>query len=255
MKQKSDFVMENDQKLQAFLAWLQQKSLTVNLSCKQAAIRAFYLTLSVNNMFDIFGNSIINTKIQFAWLPNLDKNLVIDNELYLDSDSELYIDYNLSIALNSTITYSDGKYDYTHQEIISEIDECLIFRIPLKLPYNYEFLRSLQHIKNQLPSNEEENSELFDNWWIDNGMAWGEQLRNILIQYRNIGHDWEFNEEQTEKIKTYFNTIDLILDCMNSGCYVSREVREYIEETLLLPIEEIEKRPFKHQELNLNKTI
>jgi predicted NACHT family NTPase len=245
MKQKADFIMKNDQKLQAFLTWLQQKSLTVNLSYKQAAIRAFYLTLSVNNMFDIFGNSIINTKIQFAWLPNLDKNLVIDNELYLDS--ELYIDYNLSIALNSTITYSDGKYEYTHQDIISEIDEYLIFRIPLKLRYNYEFLRSLQHIKNQLPSNEEENPELFDNWWIDNSMEWGEQLRNILIQYRNIGHDWEFNEEQTEKIKTYFNAINLILECMNSNCYVSYEVRSYIEDTLLLPIEEIEKHPFKYQ--------
>ena len=112
MKQKSDFVMENDQKLQAFLAWLQQKSLTVNLSCKQAAIRAFYLTLSVNNMFDIFGNSIINTKIQFAWLPNLDKNLVIDNELYLDSDSELYIDYNLSIAREHP-RYAISNYAYS----------------------------------------------------------------------------------------------------------------------------------------------
>jgi predicted NACHT family NTPase len=31
-------------------------------------------------------------------------------------------------------------------------------------------------------------------------------------------------------------------DCLNSDCYVSREVRQEIEETLLLPIAEIEKR-------------
>jgi hypothetical protein len=37
------------------------------------------------------------------------------------------------------------------------------------------------------------------------------------------------------------------MDCLNSDCYVSREVRQEIEETLLLPIAEIKK--FKQQVL------
>ncbi|WP_442946756.1 NACHT C-terminal helical domain 2-containing protein [Nostoc sp. NZL] len=37
---------------------------------------------------------------------------------------------------------------------------------------------------------------------------------------------------------TYPN-IALQVDCLNSDCYVSREVRQQIEDTLLLPIAEI----------------
>ena len=35
--------------------------------------------------------------------------------------------------------------------------------------------------------------------------------------------------------------------CLHRECYVSREVRQEIEETLLLPIAEIEKRKSTHK--------
>jgi hypothetical protein len=34
----------------------------------------------------------------------------------------------------------------------------------------------------------------------------------------------------------------VVFEVLNSDCYVSRDVRQEIEETLLLPIEEIKKR-------------
>jgi hypothetical protein len=44
------------------------------------------------------------------------------------------------------------------------------------------------------------------------------------------------------KLIPNFDANQLLVDCLNSDCYVSREVRQEIEDTLLLPIAEIEKR-------------
>jgi predicted NACHT family NTPase len=63
-----------------------------------------------------------------------------------------------------------------------------------------------------------------------------------MIEYRNIGHDWQFSDEQKERLQQYYDANKLLVDCLNSDCYVSREVRLEIEETLLLPIAEIEQR-------------
>ncbi|OUL25453.1 hypothetical protein BV378_15405 [Nostoc sp. RF31YmG] len=56
-----------------------------------------------------------------------------------------------------------------------------------------------------------------------------------MIKHRNIGHDWQFSEEQKELLQQYYDANQLLVDCLNSECYVSREVRQQIEKTLLLP--------------------
>ena len=94
------------------------------------------------------------------------------------------------------------------------------------------------------------NDELFElyfeeEWWQLNGKTWIEELRMGMIKYRNIGHDWQFNDQQKELLWQYYNANMLLVDCLNKDCYVSRQVREEIEDTMLLPIAEIEKRKSK----------
>jgi predicted NACHT family NTPase len=101
--------------------------------------------------------------------------------------------------------------------------------------------QALQELKEQLPDLDS-NEWRFRQWWEANGQVWAEQLRAILIDYRNIGHDWQFSDEQKNLLKQYYDANKLLVDCLNSDCYVSREVRSQIEETLLLPIAEIENR-------------
>jgi predicted NACHT family NTPase len=86
------------------------------------------------------------------------------------------------------------------------------------------------------------NQENFTQWWQTNRQAWTEQLRAVMIEHRNIGHDLQFSDEQKQLLQQYYDANKLLVDCLNSDCYVSREVRQEIEETLLLPIAEIEKR-------------
>jgi len=97
-----------------------------------------------------------------------------------------------------------------------------------------ELKYSLQQLKNQL-SNPKEDQKQFKQWWKVNGKAWTEQLRAVMIEYRNIGHDWQFNQQQQELLKQYYDANKLLVNCLNSDCYVSQEVRQEIEGTLLLP--------------------
>jgi predicted NACHT family NTPase len=102
------------------------------------------------------------------------------------------------------------------------------------LNLNPELQKKLQQIKELLPS--VDNWEDYKQWWKTNGQTWTEQLRTVMIQCRNIGHDWQFTNAQKDLLQQYYDANLLLVACLNSDCYVSREVREAIEETLLLPV-------------------
>jgi hypothetical protein len=96
-------------------------------------------------------------------------------------------------------------------------------------------------LKNELPpsGSSRENRK---QWWQENSQAWTDKLRTVMIEHCNIGHDWQFSEQHKQWLQLYYDANLLLMNCMNSGCVVSDEVREEIEETLLLPIADIEKR-------------
>jgi hypothetical protein len=94
--------------------------------------------------------------------------------------------------------------------------------------------RSLEIMNNKLSTRGE-----FIFWWESKGQKWIKSLRVITIQHRNIGHDWQFSMIQKESLKRYHDANKLLVDCLNSDCYISREVRTEIEDTLLLPISSI----------------
>ncbi|MDJ0636334.1 MAG: hypothetical protein QNJ34_24350 [Xenococcaceae cyanobacterium MO_188.B29] len=110
----------------------------------------------------------------------------------------------------------------------------------LALNFDFNLYKKLQQLINHLPNLK--NKEGFAQWWRANGEVWTADLRAIMIKYCNIGHDWQFSYEQTELLENYYFANQLLTQCLHRECYLSREVRQEIEETLLLPISEIEKR-------------
>ena len=52
----------------------------------------------------------------------------------------------------------------------------------------------------------------------------------------------QFTDEQKDLLEKYYVANKLLTQCLHQDCYVSPEVRQKIEETLLLPLAEIEKR-------------
>ena len=75
-------------------------------------------------------------------------------------------------------------------------------------------------------------------WWNPNSQAWVKKLQSLILQYRNIGHQWQFSKQQKEVLQQYYAANQLLMDCLNSGCEVTSTVRDKIEETLLLPMAE-----------------
>ena len=101
--------------------------------------------------------------------------------------------------------------------------------------------QSLQGLKNRLPD-PDGDFEVFSQWWETNGKEWSGELRQVCIEHRNICHDWQFTYEQADLLKQYYDANLLLVECMNRS-YVSKEVREEIESTLLLPIKALPAKP------------
>jgi predicted NACHT family NTPase len=210
MKQKIDALLSGDEEFLKFLTWVEQKSKSVEARYKPAAVRAFYLDLPL--------------AIERA----LDLNLAVDRALPLD----LAVDLNLPLALDQAVDLDLSLAIERALPLALDFDLSRTLALARNLYPKLE--RSLQQLKNQLPNPEDE--EAYKQWWLENGQAWTDQLRAVMIEHRNIGHDWQFTDAQKGLLKQYYDANKLLVDCLNSDCYVSREVRQKIEDTLLLPV-------------------
>jgi predicted NACHT family NTPase len=205
MKQRIDSIIADDLKSQQFLEWVQTKSTSVKAVDKPVAVRDFYLALALALALDFVPAHI--------FVRNRNYDLAFDSALACDLGVACYLarDFNHALAL------------------AFHIDRTL----DLKLK------RQLQEIYYRLPNHRDRDR--YQKWWEHYGDRWTEDLRQIMIKYRNIGHDWQFTDEQKAKLQEYYDANLLLANCLNSECYVSREVREEIEATMLLPMAEIEK--------------
>jgi hypothetical protein len=57
-------------------------------------------------------------------------------------------------------------------------------------------------------------------------------LRAVALKYRDIGHKWELNDEQYERMAQYLQASQLLVDCLQVAYVTDREA---IENGLLLP--------------------
>jgi hypothetical protein len=221
MKEQIDELIASDEKLQKFLKWVNQKAFSIQVSYKPAAVRAFYLALgrSINHDFALNLNHDIS--LDHVFDHDLAHNL--DHDLAYDIYSTSYVDRDLSL-----------DYDLAHARDLSH---------HLAHDLAPELKRILQQLQAQIDKlGKDWVTNVFDYWWQANGKAWTEQLRAVMLKYRNMGHDWQLSEQQKELLRQYYDANKLLVDCLNSGCEVTPAVRSQIEDTLLLPIAEIEKR-------------
>jgi predicted NACHT family NTPase len=214
IKKYIDSILSQDEKIQKFLVWVEQKSCSIKSRYKLASVRAYYLNLILNLNLD----HTLESSLDRAFARNRSRIREFSFRLDFYLMLTLQTDLDFTLALNRVIALSR----------LLTVD-------------HIELYNSLQHMKDILPD------VLFDNrgnsidWLKANDRDWINQLRKIAIEHRNIGHDWQFSEAQEKLLKQYYDANKLLVDCLNSDCYVSREVRESIESTLLLPISSIEK--------------
>ena len=229
MKQQIDGLVAQDDYLQAFLTWVKQKSFTATAPYKPVAVRAFYLALA-HTLVLVSGKVDLDRALALAG-DTLEITFTLDRTFALNSTFafDLTIDRTLILALTCALDVTRVRSAYLSLGHVFDSEQ--------EREMNLSPLReSLLPLKEQLPA-PDKDKEKFEQWWQANGQAWTEQLRAAMILHRNIGHDWQFSDRQKELLRQYCNANQLLLDCLNSDCYVTRAVREELEETLLLPRE------------------
>jgi predicted NACHT family NTPase len=245
MKQRLDQFVASDKKLQTLLKWVDEKARSIEAPYKFAAVRAYYLELEFARLTAVELASyqkFAAYKIGLYLSLNLDRNLKYgSDELLIDCDHTVALSRDLARTLALDLALESSP-SFTRTSAIDPRDGLnhdLFFSHAVAR--DCELRQKLQVLISQLP-NEESNSKKSEQWWKASSQAWMEQLREVMIEHRNIGHDWQFSNSQKKLLQQYYDANKLLVDCLNSDCYVSREVRQEIEDTLLLPMSEIKKR-------------
>jgi predicted NACHT family NTPase len=136
----------------------------------------------------------------------------------------------------------DTQFDFSLELPISEmfgIDERLPNIFGLSVTYEIELPDFFKEIVNELNiGNKRDDIDSLMRWYHDNYQEWKISLREY--QASNIVN--YIGDEQKILLQQYYDANKLLVDCLNSDCYVSRDVRQDIKETLFLPMAEIEKR-------------
>lgn len=226
MKQQVDTLVAKNKKFQHFLTWVNRKSLSIKLRYLPAAIRAFYLPFYSDYPEELSFN--------LAYSLGLDDPDIYD--LPFDDRFNLYNMLVFDKELHELLDFAFDVFSY-NENIYHDLDHILDNKFYEIEP---EWNCALKQLRDELPNyTQAKNQE----WWEKNGSLWADKLRDLLNNYRDIGYVWSFSYKQEETISSYYKANTLLVDCLNSDCCVSREVRQYIEETLLLPISIIELYP------------
>jgi len=237
MKREVDKLVADDEILQRFLIWINEKSMSVNATYKPVAIRFFYLSLSLDihyptGLFDEFG-----------WVPLVPPPMRnLDHKFDKIIDPDLALAFTLKLVHDIDQIYHTALPEFNDEKkaefAVSKHTDTLYYALVRE--FEPELKKAIEPLKEQLHYSLKENK--FMGLWQANGQAWTEKLRDILIQYQKFP-DFNFNETPKQLLQQYYDANKLLVDCLKSCCKLNDddEVKEEIEETLLLPIKEIKK--------------
>ncbi|MBE9126104.1 MULTISPECIES: NACHT C-terminal helical domain 2-containing protein [unclassified Coleofasciculus] len=257
MKRKIDDLML-DARLQEFLIWTDGRAnkiqKEIKFKQKLAAIRAFYLHVPCDDS---------HIDLYLAYSLKLDVNhypsLVLDISLsqlirlfYRLPDGYDLISFIMQFdATIQQYCGTDSKLKQLLQKLLIELQK----QLPIELDQVWQRRKSWLQKKlstSELPqqiekqkSDVDEEMERFRYWWKTEGSTWANRLREVMINYRNIGHIWQFSKKQQQALDDYHHANRLLVECLNIASNVTPKVRSHIEDTLLLPMAEIEKRKLR----------
>lgn len=131
-------------------------------------------------------------------------------------------------------------------EIVATQSSDIFLGFGLRFDFSRKLQEDLTYLLNKIPNHAYENGnqnrlDIF--WWDNNKPIFIRILRNIMIQNCDVGYDWQFSKRQMKLIYLYCKCNIFFVKLLNlNNSYSSVRLKEEIEELLLLPIAEIEKR-------------
>ncbi|BBD59409.1 NACHT domain family protein [Nostoc sp. HK-01] len=241
-KRHVDSILANDEKLQGFLYSIYKSSLSVDVPYKSAAIRAFYFTQTIPSL---------GISADFTLACDIDNSLDkdIDNYFnYLVEQIDKYFRIEIETDFSSLkVCLALFRNPVFMVNIVNNSDIGYNINILFDNAINYKLKQELQRLKNQLPRMSDINryEDIFTQWVQKIGKTWLQKFKGLIKYYYMTDKNWQFSKEQKERLNQYYGANMALVDCLKSNCYLNPEVRSHIEDTLLLPIAEIEKRQIR----------
>ncbi|WP_017715200.1 NACHT domain-containing protein [Kamptonema formosum] len=209
IKEQIDAFAARHEKLQQVLQWVSQKSRSVEGRYQPVAVRAFYLSI---------------VRVLGLVLASVNQN----------NKNHKFYNYAYCLARARTLAREKaaGVLD-----LAFDVDLDIVLARILALNLEPELSQTLQQIQDPIPD-PDKDKEGFKQWWETDGKAWIEQLRTVRIPDLNISHDEEFSKSLKKPLELYYDLNKYLVDCLKNSCDVPSEVRQQIENTLLLPLPE-----------------
>ena len=208
MKEHCDRLLARDQQLQNLLQWVNQKAESAQVCDRIQSVRAFYLTLgraiaqsAPLNLANVLARSLV-LDLDLCQNRNLNIDLAFDLARALETKDGEDLGLDLELDLSLALEYAQEADDPQLADALTELIEACP---------------------------EDADSEIK---WED----WAKNLRQQTINHRNIGQMWNLTPHQLEHLRQYCNANRLLVECLESDCYVRQPVRQAIEQSLLLPV-------------------
>lgn len=266
MKQTIDESIKEDQRIQQFLVWLHEKTASLCSPYQEAALRAFYCDVVEGIISDHYSY----TSERASVTVNRKISRILDNNLDKDIDEARTVGSELRKSEYDGITYNPSKLSkFDMRRLISQAKTLPAVNIAFDKdaaiactqPYpgngrfniergylgraiallvrssDWEFRRQMIYIMNVFPDAGEWGSGYLYEQRLE---EWRQRLSSCLSQ-RNLKLDWQFSDEQKQLLNKYYAANKLLVDFLQEN-RVSPEVQKEIQDTLLLPIVEIERR-------------
>ena len=110
-----------------------------------------------------------------------------------------------SLALARILSLAINK----HPKLIDEINKCLAFCT--------ESNQTIEKLKDELSEIKTFNNKKLKKWWNSSGKIWTTTLRKLMMEKFDIGHNWQFSESDINFLKRYYETNNLLFDCIESN--------------------------------------
>jgi predicted NACHT family NTPase len=204
-RQIAALIPADDATVRQFLTWVEAKATAVAVPVHPAALRAFYFSLAI--------------ALDCGQARELSLATALDITLSQTLPRPLSLDLDLARALTINLNLTPERLFEGVMALSLAVDDP-------------DLARSLQQFKDQLPDLDQ-GSHSLKTWWQTQGSGWGEQLRAIVIRHRNIGQAWNFNAQQRQVLQQYYSASKLLVDCLQSHCQISPEIRQQLESGLL----------------------
>ena len=249
MKQAIDNSVKQSNEIQDYLVWLHEKTQSLGSHYQESALRAFYCEVVEGTR-----TTDISREISRILDSSLDKDI---NEVRGISNKLRESEYN-------GISFNPGKlHKWELNRLIYQartlpavdivIDRNLAIECQRDDPKGRFYLRQATALL--IRSSDKELLERMiycDGIFPDEDAMleylyerrleeWKKSLSLLLLQYRNLKLDWQFSDGQKQLLNDYYAANKLLVDCLRES-NVSPEVQKEIQDTLLLPIVEIERR-------------